>query len=82
MKVRYVHLILLFATHQMTTSLDEVGQGIKKSGVPREDFFLTTKLNNPDMGHPEKALEFSLKELDTPYLDLCSYLFKHTTRLI
>lgn len=52
---------------------DEVGQGIKKSGVPREEFFLTTKLNNPDMGRPKEALEHSLKELDTPYLDLCKY---------
>ncbi|KAK7036719.1 hypothetical protein VNI00_011384 [Paramarasmius palmivorus] len=48
----------------------EVAQGIKASGVPRESFFLTTKLNNPDMGHPKEALEYSLKQLDTPYLDL------------
>ncbi|KAJ3859535.1 NADP-dependent oxidoreductase domain-containing protein [Lentinula edodes] len=48
----------------------EVGQGIKKSGVPREEIFLTTKLNNPDMGRPKEALEYSLKQLDTPYLDL------------
>jgi glycerol 2-dehydrogenase (NADP+) len=48
----------------------EVGQGIKKSGVPRDQIFLTTKLNNPDMGHPKEALEYSLKQLDTPYLDL------------
>ncbi|THU93531.1 Aldo/keto reductase [Dendrothele bispora CBS 962.96] len=48
----------------------EVGKGIKASGVPREEFFLTTKLNNPDMGHPKEALQYSLKQLDTPYLDL------------
>ncbi|KAK7462897.1 hypothetical protein VKT23_007475 [Stygiomarasmius scandens] len=48
----------------------EVGKGIKASGVPREEIFLTTKLNNPDMGHPKEALEYSLKQLDTPYLDL------------
>lgn len=48
----------------------EVGKGIKASGVPRESFFLTTKLNNPDMGRPKDALEYSLKQLDTPYLDL------------
>ncbi|KIK50760.1 hypothetical protein GYMLUDRAFT_51027 [Collybiopsis luxurians FD-317 M1] len=48
----------------------EVGQGIKKSGVPRENIFLTTKLNNPDMGRSKEALEYSLKQLDTPYLDL------------
>ncbi|KAJ8091854.1 hypothetical protein PM082_021090 [Marasmius tenuissimus] len=48
----------------------EVAKGIKASGVPRESFFLTTKLNNPDMGRPAEALEYSLKQLDTPYLDL------------
>ncbi|KAF9267213.1 Aldo/keto reductase [Marasmius fiardii PR-910] len=48
----------------------EVAKGIKASGVPRESFFLTTKLNNPDMGRPKEALEYSLKQLDTPYLDL------------
>jgi glycerol 2-dehydrogenase (NADP+) len=50
----------------------EVGVGIKRSGVPREEIFLTTKLDNPDHGNPDKALEFSLKQLDTPYLDLCA----------
>jgi len=48
----------------------EVGEGIKLSGVPREEFFLTTKLNPPDMRDPKAALEYSLKQLDTPYLDL------------
>jgi len=48
----------------------EVGEGIKQSGVPREEIFLTTKLNTPDMKDPEAALEYSLKQLDTPYLDL------------
>lgn len=48
----------------------EVGQGIKASGVPREEIFLTTKLNNPDHKDPEAALEKSLKNLGTTYLDL------------
>ncbi|KAI5123255.1 hypothetical protein M0805_001344 [Coniferiporia weirii] len=48
----------------------EVGQGIKASGVPRESFFLTTKLNNPDHKKPEEALLASLAALDTPYIDL------------
>lgn len=49
----------------------EVGEGIKLSGVPRDQIFLTTKLNPPDMRDPKAALEYSLKQLDTPYLDLC-----------
>ncbi|CAA7264344.1 unnamed protein product [Cyclocybe aegerita] len=48
----------------------EVGQGIKASGVPRESFFLTTKLNNNDHLRVEEALDSSLKALGTEYLDL------------
>ncbi|KAF8190372.1 NADP-dependent oxidoreductase domain-containing protein [Mycena galopus ATCC 62051] len=48
----------------------EVGQGIKASGVLRDQIFLTTKLDNPDQKEPEKALEASLKNLGTDYLDL------------
>lgn len=49
----------------------EVGQGIKASGVPRESIFLTTKLDNFDQATAEKALEDSLNNLGTTYLDLC-----------
>jgi glycerol 2-dehydrogenase (NADP+) len=49
----------------------EVGQGIKDSGVPRDQIFLTTKLNNNDHKDPEGALNKSLEELDPTYLDLC-----------
>ncbi|KAF5379086.1 hypothetical protein D9615_005917 [Tricholomella constricta] len=48
----------------------EVGVGIKASGVARGDFFLTTKLDNPDHENVEEALEKSLKNLGTDYLDL------------
>lgn len=48
----------------------EVGLGIKNSGVARESFFLTTKLDNPDHLVAEEALEKSLKNLGTTYLDL------------
>lgn len=50
----------------------EVGEGIKLSGVPRDQIFLTTKLDPVDMGDPKAALDYSLKQLDTPYLDLCA----------
>lgn len=50
----------------------EVGEGIKLSGVPREEIFLTTKLSPSDMRDPNAALAYSLKQLDTPYLDLCA----------
>ncbi|KAH7140959.1 NADP-dependent oxidoreductase domain-containing protein [Dactylonectria macrodidyma] len=50
----------------------EVGKGIKNSGVPREDIFLGTKLwcNNFHPDDVEKALDDSLTDLDTPYVDL------------
>ncbi|KXN82202.1 Glycerol 2-dehydrogenase (NADP(+)) [Leucoagaricus sp. SymC.cos] len=48
----------------------EVGQGIKNSGVARDQFFLTTKLNNNDHKDVEGALNSSLQKLGTNYLDL------------
>jgi glycerol 2-dehydrogenase (NADP+) len=50
----------------------QVGEGIKASGVPRSDIFLTTKLNNIDHGDVLGALNKSLELLNTDYVDLCS----------
>jgi len=49
-----------------------VGNAIKKSGVPREDIFLVTKLwnNSHAPESVEKALDASLKDLGTDYVDL------------
>ncbi|KAI9319924.1 NADP-dependent oxidoreductase domain-containing protein [Dichotomocladium elegans] len=50
----------------------EVGKAIKDSGIPREDIFLTTKMWNT-FHRPDKvkeALERSLANLQTDYLDL------------
>ncbi|KAH0826613.1 NADP-dependent oxidoreductase domain-containing protein [Lanmaoa asiatica] len=55
----------------------EVGQGIKASGVPREQIFLTTKLFNDTHKDTQKALDYSLKQLDTPYIDLCECIVDH-----
>ena len=56
----------------MTTGNErEVGEGIKNSGVPREEIFLVTKLNNTDHRSSAKALDLSLEKLGTSYLDLC-----------
>lgn len=50
----------------------EVGRGIKKSGVAREEIFVGTKLwcNNFHPDDVERALDDSLTDLDTPYVDL------------
>ena len=49
-----------------------VGDGIKRSGLPREDLFITSKLENPTRGYQETLDIFqdSLDMLGTDYLDL------------
>lgn len=50
----------------------EVGEGIKASGVPREEIFVTSKLfefhHNPE--HVRKAINHSLSRFGLEYLDL------------
>lgn len=50
----------------------EVGDAIKESGIPREEFFITTKIWIDNYGYEKcKALvEESLKKLKTDYIDL------------
>lgn len=48
----------------------EVGQGIKDSGVPREEIWITTKLDNPWHKRVEEGIESSLKSLGVDYVDL------------
>ncbi|KAI0886896.1 putative aldehyde reductase [Annulohypoxylon maeteangense] len=50
----------------------QVGKGIKASGIPREEIFLGTKLwcNNYHPDDVESAVDSSLRDLDTPYVDL------------
>lgn len=49
-----------------------VGNAIKRSGIPREDLFITTKLWIQDQGYEstKKAFETSLNNLGLDYLDL------------
>lgn len=51
---------------------EAVGNAIRKSGVPREELFITTKLWISDAGYEKakKAFELSLKKLQLDYLDL------------
>jgi len=51
---------------------EAVGRAIKRSGVPREEIFVTTKLWIQDAGYEsaKKAFETSLKKLQLDYLDL------------
>lgn len=49
-----------------------VGKAIKKSSIPREEIFLTSKLWVADQGYDsaKKAFEKTLRKLGTDYLDL------------
>jgi len=51
---------------------EAVGRAIKKSGVPREELFITTKLWVSDTGYEttKAAFERSLRNLQLDYLDL------------
>lgn len=51
---------------------EAVGKGIKRSGVPRDELFITTKLWIQSNGYEgtKKAFENSLKKLQLDYLDL------------
>ena len=51
---------------------EEVGQAVCESGIPREAFFITSKLNRNCLGYEnaKKECEKSLQRLKTDYLDL------------
>ena len=50
----------------------EVGKGIRQSGCPREELFITTKINSPYNSYQKtkQAVERSLNEMKLDYLDL------------
>ena len=47
----------------------EVGQGLKKSGLKREEYFLETKLG-PTLYENDGAIDGTLRRLDVDYIDL------------
>lgn len=59
-------------TAQSYFNEEEVGLAVKKSGIPREDIFLTSKVWVEHYGYEEtrKSVEESLRKLQTDYLDL------------
>ena len=64
----YIHI----DTSRSYGNAEDVGKGMKASGVNREDFFLTTKVSAFSKTYDEakKDIEDSLTALDTEYLDL------------
>ncbi|KAG8992817.1 hypothetical protein FRB90_000893 [Tulasnella sp. 427] len=49
---------------------EAVGKAVRESGIPRSDFFVTTKLWNTDHGRVAEAFEESLARLGLEYIDL------------
>ena len=62
----------LFDTAQSYFNEEEVGNAIVKSGVSREEIFLTSKVWNEHYGYEEcrKSVLESLRKLKTDYIDL------------
>lgn len=63
---RHIDTAMLYHNEQ------DVARGIKESGVPREEIFITSKLGNP-MIEAKKSVEGtlqSLEKLETDYIDL------------
>lgn len=59
-------------TAQSYFNEEEVGNAIEKSGIPREEIFLTSKVWIDNYGYENcrKSVEESMKKLKTDYLDL------------
>ena len=62
----------LIDTAQSYFNEEEVGSATKKSGIPREEIFLTTKVWIENYGYDEckASIEESMRKLQTDYLDL------------
>ena len=62
----------LIDTAEMYENEKQIGKAIKESEVPREDIFVTTKVNNTSQGYDTtlSAFDKSLELLDLEYVDL------------
>lgn len=59
-----------FDTAYMYHNEEEVGKGIRQSGVPREEIFVATKLYPNQFADAENAIDMALRKLDIGYIDL------------
>jgi diketogulonate reductase-like aldo/keto reductase len=68
LKVGYRHI----DTASVYENEESVGEAISRSGIKREDLFVTSKLWNTDRGYDKvlKAFDGSMKRLKLDYLDL------------
>ena len=61
-----------FDTAQFYDNEEELGNAIRKTGIKREEIFITTKIWNTKQGYnsTRKSFEESLKKLNMDYVDL------------
>ncbi|EMR68537.1 hypothetical protein MGN70_014632 [Eutypa lata] len=71
---RYIDTALAYGNE------DEVGNGIRASGVPREQIWVTTKLDNPWHKRVAEGIDTSLKNLGLDYVDLYLMHWPSSTR--
>ncbi len=60
----------LIDTAYMYHNEESVGEGIKESGILREDIFITTKLYPTQYSYADQAINEALEKLDVEYIDL------------
>ena len=62
----------LIDTARMYRNEADVGEGIRRSCLPRSELFITSKVWKTEMGYEntKQAFERTLKNLDTDYLDM------------
>ncbi|HLO79747.1 MAG TPA: aldo/keto reductase [Chitinophagaceae bacterium] len=62
----------LIDTASMYGNEEQVGIAVRNSRIPRQDIFVTTKVNNTDQGYDStlRAFEKSMKKLDIGHIDL------------
>ncbi|KAG6861824.1 hypothetical protein C0995_011706 [Termitomyces sp. Mi166 len=83
---RFVRDLGWLSPHRYRTGLlhildteEAVGEVIKKSGIPREEIFITSKLSPLNQHRVAESFEESLKALSVDYIDLARlpFLFTH-----
>jgi len=62
----------LIDTAAMYGNEKQIGEGIRQSGIPRDEIFVTTKVNNTDQGYDQtlRAFDESMKALAIDSIDL------------
>lgn len=61
-----------FDTAKIYGNEEELGRELQKSGIPREEFFITSKVWTTDLGYhaTKKAFEQTCRKLNVTYLDM------------